>query len=81
MVTGDKKHRVVVVRAGFAGFNAARELSRLIEATTEIVVINPTEYLLYLPPMPQVTGGLVRPAHIRVSLLSRCAKPGSCSAQ
>jgi len=80
VVTSDKKHRVVVVGAGLAGFNAARELSRLIRATTEILVINPTGYLLYLPLMPQVTGGLVRPAHIRVLLLSRCTKPGSCPA-
>jgi NADPH-dependent 2,4-dienoyl-CoA reductase/sulfur reductase-like enzyme len=29
MTAGDKEHRVVIVGAGFAGFNAARELSRL----------------------------------------------------
>jgi NADH dehydrogenase len=38
-----KKHRVVIVGAGFAGFNAARELSRLAGVTTEIVVINPAD--------------------------------------
>ena len=69
MARGDKEHRVVIVGAGFAGFNAARELSRLVGSTTEIVVINSTDYFLYLPLMPQVTGGLVEPAHIRVSLL------------
>ena len=56
---------------GFAGFNAARELSRLVGATTEIVVINPADYFLYLPLMPQVTGGLVEPSHIRVPLPGR----------
>src|SRR5580658_10208665 len=66
-----KKHRVVIVGAGFAGFHAARELSRVIGATTEIVVINSTDYFLYLPLMPQVTGGLVEPAHIRASLTRR----------
>jgi NADPH-dependent 2,4-dienoyl-CoA reductase/sulfur reductase-like enzyme len=43
-------------------------------ATTEIVVINPTDYFLYLPLMPlmpQVAGGMVEPAHSRVSLPSR----------
>ena len=65
---------MVIVGAGFAGFNAARELSRLVGATTEIVMINPADYFLYLPLMPQVTGGLVEPAHIRVSLLSRLRK-------
>jgi NADH dehydrogenase len=69
-----KKSTVVVVGAGFAGFNAARELSRLVGATTEIVVINSTDYFLYLPLMPQVTGGLVEPAHIRVSLPGRLRK-------
>jgi NADH dehydrogenase FAD-containing subunit len=40
---------VVIVGAGFADFNAARELSSLVGATTEIVVINSTDYFLYLP--------------------------------
>jgi NADH:ubiquinone reductase (H+-translocating) len=69
-----RKSTVAIVGAGFAGFNAARELSRLIGATTEIVVINSTDYFLYLPLMPQVTGGLVDSAHIRVSLLRRLRK-------
>jgi NADH:ubiquinone reductase (H+-translocating) len=59
---------VVIAGAGFAGFNAARELSRLVGKTTEIVVINSTDYFLYLPLMPQVAGGLIEPRHIRVSL-------------
>ena len=74
MAEPQKQHRVVIVGAGFAGFNAARELSRLAGATTEIVVINSTDYFLYLPLMPQVTGGLVEPAHIRVSLPARLRK-------
>ena len=80
MAESRRKPSVVIVGAGFAGFNAARELSRLVGSTTEIVVINSTDYFLYLPLMPQVTGGLVEPAHIRVSLPAGCAKPGSCSA-
>jgi NADH dehydrogenase len=66
-----KEHRVVIAGAGFAGFNAARELSRLVGKTTEIVVINSTDYFLYLPLMPQVAGGLIEPRHIRVSLPRR----------
>ena len=69
-----KERRVVIVGAGFAGFNAARELSRLAGATTEIVVINSTDYFLYLPLMPQVSGGLVEPRHICVSLPRRLSK-------
>jgi NADH:ubiquinone reductase (H+-translocating) len=61
----------VTVGAGFAGFNAARELSRLIGASAEITVINSTDYFLYLPLMPQLSGGVVESAHIRVSLAGR----------
>jgi NADH:ubiquinone reductase (H+-translocating) len=74
MPNPQKKQRVIIVGAGFAGFNAARELSRLCDATTEIVVINTTDYFLYLPLMPQVAGGLLEPRHIRVSLPDRLRK-------
>jgi NADH:ubiquinone reductase (H+-translocating) len=69
-----QKKRVVIVGAGFAGYNAARELSRLVGSTTEIVVINSTDYFLYLPLMPQVAGGFLEPRHIRVSLARRLRK-------
>lgn len=68
MAKPQAKHRVVIVGAGFAGFNAARELSRRVDPATEIVMINPADYFLYLPLMPQVGGGLVEPRHICVSL-------------
>jgi NADH:ubiquinone reductase (H+-translocating) len=74
MANSGKQHRVVIVGAGFAGYNAARELSRRAGASTEIVVINSTDYFLYLPLMPQVAGGMVEPAHIRVSLARRLRK-------
>jgi NADH dehydrogenase len=66
--------RVVIVGAGFAGFNAARELSRLMGDAAEVVVVNSTDYFLYLPLMPQVEGGLVEPRHICVSLPRRLRK-------
>ncbi len=71
MTRSQKERSVVIVGAGFAGFNAARELSRLVGASTEIVVINSADYFLYLPLMPQVAGGLVEPRHICVSLPRR----------
>jgi NADH dehydrogenase len=74
MADSGKKGRVVIVGAGLAGFNAARELSRLAGTTTEIVVINSTDYFLYLPLLPQVAGGLVEPGHVRVSLPHRLRK-------
>ena len=74
MAEPGQQRRVVIVGAGFAGFNAARELSRLIGSAIEIVVINSTDYFLYLPLMPQVAGGLLEPRHLRVSLLRRLRK-------
>jgi NADH:quinone reductase (non-electrogenic) len=68
------RRRVVIVGAGFAGYNAARELSKLAGASIEITVINSTDYFLYLPLLPQVGAGLVEPRHICVSLLSRMPK-------
>ena len=79
MADPNQKSSVVIVGAGFAGYNAARELARLIGATTEITVINSTDYFLYLPLMPQVTGGLVS----RRTSVSHCpadyVRPGSYS--
>ncbi len=71
MAHNGTKNQVVVVGAGFAGFKAARELVRLIGHTTDIVVINSTDYFLYLPLMPQVAGGLLESRHICVSLARR----------
>lgn len=68
------QHRVVIVGAGFAGFNAARELSRVMGDSAEVVVINSTDYFLYLPLMPQVGAGLVEARHICVSLSRRLRK-------
>ncbi len=68
MANPRRRDRVVIVGAGFAGFNAARELSRLVGTATEIVVINSTDYFLYLSLMPQVAGALLEPRHLCVSL-------------
>ena len=71
MATLKRQPCVVIVGAGFAGYNAARELCRLVGSMIDIVVINSTDYLLYLPLMPQAAGGQVEPRHIRVSLPDR----------
>jgi NADH dehydrogenase len=60
--------RIVVVGAGFAGFTAARELLKLSRGGAEIVVINPTDYFLYLPLLPEVATGILEPRRITVSL-------------
>jgi NADH dehydrogenase len=60
--------RIVVVGAGFAGFHAARCLSRRWAGLAEIVVVNPTDYFLYLPLPPEVATGVLDPRRVAVSL-------------
>ncbi len=60
--------RVVVVGAGFAGFQAARTLSRTLRDRAEIVLLNPTDYFLYLPLLPQVAVGILEPRRVTVSI-------------
>jgi NADH:ubiquinone reductase (H+-translocating) len=64
--------RVVVVGGGFAGFHALRKLEKLLPpAAAELVLVNPSDYLLYSPLLPDVTAGLLEPRHIAVSLRQR----------
>jgi NADH dehydrogenase len=66
--------RIVIVGAGFAGFTAARELVRLSGGSADIVIINPTDYFLYLPLLPEVSAGILEPRRVTVSLAA--ALPG-----
>jgi len=61
-------HRVVVVGGGFAGFHALRRLQRLVPADVELMLISPTDYLLYSPLLPEVAAGIVQPRHLAISL-------------
>lgn len=62
------KPRVVIVGAGFAGYHAAKTLSRIARNRAEIVVLNSTDYFLYLPLLPEVAAGVVEPRRISVPL-------------
>ena len=62
------KPRVVIVGAGFAGYHAAKTLSRLARDRAEIVLLNSTDYFLYLPLLPEVAAGVVEPGRIAVPL-------------
>ena len=66
--------RIVIVGAGFAGFTAARKLARLSGGNADIIVINPTDYFLYLPLLPEVSAGILEPRRVTVSLTG--ALPG-----
>lgn len=60
--------RIVIVGAGFAGYHAARELCRIGRGRAEVVLVNPTDYFLYLPLLPEVAAGLLDPRDTTVSL-------------
>ncbi|MFD0311586.1 NAD(P)/FAD-dependent oxidoreductase [Streptomyces sp. NPDC127119] len=63
--------RVVVVGAGFAGYRAAQTLSgpaRGRAGPLDVVLLNPTDYFLYLPLLPQVAAGVLEPRRVTVSL-------------
>ncbi|MFD9889334.1 NAD(P)/FAD-dependent oxidoreductase [Amycolatopsis sp. NPDC059027] len=60
--------RVVIAGAGFAGYQAARTLARTAPEGTEIVVVNPTDYFLYVPLLPEVAAGILDPRRVLVSI-------------
>ena len=62
------KPRIVIVGAGFAGYTCARRLSRQLAGTATVTLINPIDYFLYLPLLPQVAGGVIEPRRVTVSL-------------
>jgi NADH dehydrogenase len=72
--------RVVIIGGGFAGFTAARALSKKfrgndgVVGNVEIVVINPTDYFLYLPLLPEVSAGVLEPRRVTVSLAAALPK-------
>src|SRR5918911_3445598 len=71
-VNGQGRSRVLIVGAGFAGFACARELEkRLGPDDAELVLVSPTDYLLYSPLLPEVAAGAMDPRHVAVSLHGR----------
>lgn len=62
--------RVVIVGGGFAGFETARSLRKSLppDSDTEIVLVNPTDYFLYLPLLPEVAAAVIDPRRVTVSL-------------
>ena len=54
--------RIVIIGGGFAGYYAARSLCRAVRGEAEVVILNPTDYFLYLPLLPEVAAGYSTPA-------------------
>ncbi|HEY3752427.1 MAG TPA: NAD(P)/FAD-dependent oxidoreductase [Pseudonocardiaceae bacterium] len=62
--------RVVIVGGGFAGFHAARALMHKLphDSGVEVVLVNRTDYFLYLPLLPEVAAAVIDPRRVTVSL-------------
>jgi NADH dehydrogenase len=72
--------RIVIVGGGFAGFHAAKTLRKVLpDRDAEIVLVNRTDYFLYLPLLPEVAAAVVDPRRVTVSLPA--ALPGVRLAQ
>lgn len=68
---GDRP-RVVVLGAGFAGYHCLRQLERRLPAgAAEVIAVNPDDYTLYVPLLPDVTGGVLEPHRVAVPLRAR----------
>lgn len=71
------RQRVVIAGGGFAGYQAARTLAGLARRwrtrsaesePPEIILINPADYFLYLPLLPEVAGGILDARRVAVPL-------------
>ena len=71
-MTGSRP-RIVVAGGGFAGFHAARKLGRLARGKLDVVLINPTDYFLYMPLLPEVTAGILDPRTVAAPLATACS--------
>src|SRR3979409_246984 len=57
---GGEPTSVVIVGSGFTGFECARHLARKLlkhNASADITIISPVDYMLYTPLLPDVAGG------------------------
>jgi len=67
-----RKPRVVVVGTGFAGYHCLRTLERRLSTEdVELVAVNPNDYMLYVPLLPEVTGGTLDPRRVAVPLRTK----------
>ena len=67
-MSGGRK-RVLVVGGGFGGMYTARHLERRLPAgAAEILLVNPENFMLYTPLLPEAAAGTIEPRHVVVPL-------------
>ncbi len=62
---------MVIVGSGFTGFECARHLAKKLrrhDASVDISIISPVDYMLYTPLLPDVAGGLVDARFVAIPL-------------
>jgi NADH dehydrogenase len=63
------RKRVLVLGGGFGGMYTARRLERRLPPDeAEIMLINPENYMLYTPLLPEAASGTIEPRHVVVPL-------------
>jgi NADH dehydrogenase len=68
------KPRIAIVGSGFAGYHAARALTRMAGRTAEVSLISPTDFFLYLPLLPDVAAGVLDPRRVTIPLSATLPK-------
>jgi NADH:ubiquinone reductase (H+-translocating) len=64
--------RVLVVGTGFAGYHCLRRLEKVLpNGAAELVAVNPSDYMLYVPLLPEVAAGILDPRQVAVPVRGR----------
>jgi NADH:ubiquinone reductase (H+-translocating) len=69
MTSTAPRQRVLILGGGFGGMYTARRLERRLPAdAAEIYLVNPENYMLYTPLLPEAAAGTIEPRHVVVPL-------------
>jgi NADH dehydrogenase len=60
--------RVLVVGGGFGGVHCARRLEKLLEGRAQLTIVNPENYMLFTPLLPEAAAGTIQPRNVGVPL-------------
>jgi NADH:ubiquinone reductase (H+-translocating) len=63
--------RIVILGAGFAGSYVARQLGRA-AGRVSVTLVDPHNYMLYTPMLPEAASGTVEPRHVVVPVREMC---------